>query len=61
MSRAEEIKTMKKVTILIGSPRKNGSTCSLAAEAERGLKEQGIATEMVFLNDLKIRGCQVCL
>jgi multimeric flavodoxin WrbA len=51
---------MKKVTILIGSPRKNGNTRILAAEAERGLKEQGIATETVFLNDLKIRGCQAC-
>ena len=51
---------MKKVTILIGSPRKNGSTRTLAMEAERGLKEQGIETETVFLNDLKIRGCQAC-
>ena len=51
---------MKKVTILIGSPRKNGSTRILAAEAERGLKEQGFATEIVFLNDLKIKGCQAC-
>jgi len=51
---------MKKVTILIGSPRKNGSTHILAAEAERGLKEQGIATEIIFLNDLKIKGCQAC-
>ena len=51
---------MKKVTILIGSPRKNGSTCILAAEAERGLIEQGIATEIIFLNDLKIKGCQAC-
>jgi multimeric flavodoxin WrbA len=51
---------MKKVTILIGSPRKNGSTRILAAEAERALNEQGIPTETVFLNDLKIRGCQEC-
>ncbi|MFA4877189.1 MAG: flavodoxin family protein [Methanoregula sp.] len=51
---------MKKVTILIGSPRKNGSTRILAAEAERGLVEQGITTGTVFLNDLKIRGCQAC-
>ena len=51
---------MTKVTILIGSPRKNGSTAILAEEAERGLKEQGIETETVFLNDLKIRGCQAC-
>jgi multimeric flavodoxin WrbA len=51
---------MTKVTILIGSPRKKGSTAILAAEAERGLKEQGIDTETVFLNDLKINGCQAC-
>lgn len=51
---------MKKVTILTGSPRKNGNTSILAAEAERGLKEQGIATETIFLNDLKIKGCQAC-
>lgn len=51
---------MKKATILIGSPRKNGSTHILAGEAERGLKEEGIATEVVFLNDLTIRGCQAC-
>ncbi|MDD1715789.1 MAG: flavodoxin family protein [Methanolinea sp.] len=51
---------MKKVTIFIGSPRKNGSTRILAGEAERGLKERGIETETVFLNDLRIRGCQAC-
>jgi len=51
---------MSKVTILIGSPRKNGSTAILAGEAERGLKELGIETETVFLNELKLRGCQAC-
>ena len=51
---------MKKALILIGSPRKKGSTPVLAAEAARGLNEQGIETETVFLNDLKIRGCQAC-
>jgi multimeric flavodoxin WrbA len=51
---------MTKATILIGSPRKNGSTAILAVEAERGLKEQGIETETVHLNDLKFRGCQAC-
>lgn len=29
-------------------------------EARRGLKEQGVETEFVFLNDLKFRGCQAC-
>jgi multimeric flavodoxin WrbA len=51
---------LKKALILIGSPRKKGSTAVLAAEAARGLNEQGIETETVFLNDLKIRGCQAC-
>jgi multimeric flavodoxin WrbA len=51
---------MKKALIIIGSPRKKGSTAVLAAEAKRGLREQGVETETVFLNDLKIRGCQAC-
>jgi multimeric flavodoxin WrbA len=50
----------RKALILVGSPRKNGSTVILAREAERGLNERGIGTELVFLNDLKIRGCQAC-
>jgi multimeric flavodoxin WrbA len=49
---------MKKALLLIGSPRKNGSTAILAAETERALKDQGVATETVFLNDLKIKGCR---
>lgn len=56
----EDSDKKKKVAILIGSPRRNGSTGILAREAERGLAERGIETEMVFLNDLKMRGCQAC-
>lgn len=51
---------MKSVAIIVGSPRKGGSTHILAQEAERGLKDRGIETELVFLNDLSIRGCQAC-
>jgi multimeric flavodoxin WrbA len=51
---------MKKVLIIIGSPRKKGSTAILAAEAERALKVKSIETTTLFLNDLKIRGCQAC-
>nr|WP_319377147.1 flavodoxin family protein [uncultured Methanoregula sp.] len=51
---------MRKALIIIGSPRKKGSTAILAAEAERALNEKGIETTTVFLNDLKIRGCQAC-
>lgn len=51
---------MKKATIVIGSPRKTGSTRILAAEAERGLRERGADPETLFLNDLTFRGCQAC-
>jgi multimeric flavodoxin WrbA len=51
---------MKKALILIGSPRKSGSTALLAAEAERGLREREVGTTTIFLNDLKIKGCQAC-
>jgi multimeric flavodoxin WrbA len=56
----QENQIMKKALILIGSPRKKGSTAILAAEAEKALKEQGVETTTVFLNDLKIKGCQAC-
>ncbi|MDD4127873.1 MAG: flavodoxin family protein [Methanomicrobium sp.] len=51
---------MTKAAILIGSPRKKGSTAVIAGEAARALKEQGIETEIVFLNDLDIKGCRGC-
>lgn len=51
---------MKKVLILIGSPRKKGSTAILAGEADRALREMGVETTTLTLNDLKIRGCQAC-
>jgi len=51
---------MEKALILVGSPRKKGSTAILAREAERALADSGVKTELVFLNDLKMRGCQAC-
>lgn len=51
---------MKKALILIGSPRKKGSTAILAEEAVRGLKDKGVETTTVFLNEMEIRGCQAC-
>ena len=51
---------MKNALILIGSPRKKGSTAILAAEAARALSDQGIETTTLFLNDLKMKGCQAC-
>ncbi|MDD1713101.1 MAG: flavodoxin family protein [Methanoregulaceae archaeon] len=51
---------MKKALIVIGSPRKKGSTAILAAEAARALSDQGVETTTLFLNDLKMKGCQAC-
>ena len=51
---------MKKALILIGSPRKKGSTAVLAAEAAHALNDQGVETMTLVLNDLNIKGCQAC-
>ena len=52
---------MKKALILIGSPRKKGSTAVLAAEAAHGASMNRVLKQMtLFLNDLKIKGCQAC-
>jgi multimeric flavodoxin WrbA len=51
---------MKKILILNGSPRKNGSTAFLAQEAARAFHDQGIETETIFLNEVSIKGCQSC-
>jgi multimeric flavodoxin WrbA len=50
----------RKATIIIGSPRKTGSTWELAKEAGRGLTERGIFNETLWLTDLVIRDCQAC-
>jgi len=50
----------QKAAIIIGSPRKNGSTYALAEEAERGLTSRGIPAETIWLNNLVIRDCQGC-
>ena len=50
----------KKVVIFMGSPRKNSSTHILAGEAARALCEQGIPSQMIFPDDLRIRDCRGC-
>lgn len=50
----------KKAAIILGSPRRSGSTQALAQEAERGLTSRGIAVETVWLNGMEIRDCQGC-
>ncbi|NLD56616.1 MAG: flavodoxin family protein [Methanomicrobiales archaeon] len=44
----------------MGSPRKNSSTHILANEAARALSEQGIPSQVIFLDDLRIHDCRGC-
>jgi len=49
-----------KIVALVGSPRKGGNTDVLLQKALEGAKTQGAETEIIYLNDLTIRGCQAC-
>lgn len=49
-----------KIIGLVGSPRKNGNTDVLVQKALEGAKTQGSETELFYLNELAIRGCQAC-
>jgi multimeric flavodoxin WrbA len=51
---------MQKVVIVFGSPRKNSNTHILVQEAQKGLTDSGVASEIFFLNRMKIKGCQAC-
>lgn len=52
---------VKKVTIIFGSPSKDSNTHILVKEAQRGLRDSGAESEVFFLNDLRLKGCQSCL
>jgi multimeric flavodoxin WrbA len=48
------------ITVLMGSPRKNGSTARIAEEIMKGANGQGAETQVYYLNELQIKGCQSC-
>jgi len=50
-----------KIVALMGSPRKRGNTDLLVEAFSEGARSKGAKVEKVWLNDLKIRGCQACL
>ena len=50
-----------KVLAINGSPRKNWNTDTLLKKALDGAASAGAETEMVYLYDLKFRGCVSCL
>lgn len=51
---------MKKVCILMGSPRKNGNTAALLAPFENRMKELGFVCETIWLYEKEIHGCTAC-
>lgn len=48
------------VIALNGSPRPNGTTATLLGKALEGAASQGAKTELVQLNQLRMKGCQAC-
>jgi len=50
----------KKITILLGSPRRNGNSDTLAASFSKGAAEAGFKAVSIRINGLKIGGCIDC-
>lgn len=51
---------MKKITIFIGSPRKNGNTDIMADELLKNLNAENLISEKVYLYEFKINACTDC-
>jgi multimeric flavodoxin WrbA len=51
---------MKKVLAILGSPRKNGNSATLAHRAIEGVCEAGGQCEAFWLHGMSIRPCQAC-
>jgi len=51
---------VKKVIVLLGSPRKRGNSAILAARIAGGAKRAGAKVETVFLQELDISPCTSC-
>lgn len=49
-----------KIVCLLGSPRKNGNSATVAAHLSARAADLGAETETIYLNSLKYRGCQAC-
>lgn len=50
----------KKVLVVIGSPRRNGNSASLAKQVAAGAKVVGAKVETVFLHWMNIQPCTAC-
>lgn len=51
---------MKKIVVLNGSPRKQGTTAALAEVVSKAAAEQGAEIKSYYLNGMNIKGCQSC-
>lgn len=51
---------MKKILVLNGSPRKNGTTASLIKAFIDGTEESGNAIREVYIQEMEIRNCIGC-
>jgi multimeric flavodoxin WrbA len=52
--------SVKKIIILMGSPRKKGNSCILAEQVSKGAIEAGANVENYFLHDMNIQFCTGC-
>ena len=52
---------MKKVACVLGSPRKNGNTATVAARFAETAQSLGAQTQTFVLNELSFKGCQACM
>ena len=50
----------KNVVVILGSPRKNGNSTTLATEIIKGAESNGANVETFYINGLKITPCQGC-
>lgn len=50
----------RKILVLLGSPRKNGNSATLAQEITKGAESSGAEVEKIFLHGMKISACQSC-
>ncbi|MBN1857947.1 flavodoxin family protein [Candidatus Bipolaricaulota bacterium] len=50
----------EQLLVLIGSPRKEGNSATLAGEAAEQARQLGSAVDTVFLHDLRITPCDGC-
>jgi multimeric flavodoxin WrbA len=51
---------VKKVVVLLGSPRKKGNSALLASQIAKGAKSVGVKVETIYLQGLNIAPCRSC-